>query len=103
MAVTVARFKLTFSEFRKTADAEIEAKLALARLEVNTTVWGAKADSGVLYLTAHKVEMAPAGENAKLVPKDGSTIYLKEYRRLMRQVSFGLRTAGLPSSTSGIP
>ncbi len=97
MAVTLAKFRNTFSEFRKTDDNEIEAKLAIARLQVNAGVWGAKTDTGVLYLTAHLVALGPAGQNAKLKPENAAkTVYRQHYRAVMRSVTFGFRTAGLP-------
>jgi hypothetical protein len=98
VAATLAQFRNTFSEFRSTEDAEIEAKLVLARLEVNTTVWGPRADAGVLYMAAHKIALAPAGQNAKLKPENAAkTVYLMEFNRMKRAVTLGVaRTAGAP-------
>ncbi len=97
MAVTVQRFKNTFSEFRKTDDAEVQAKLDLARLQVEPSVWGLKTDLGVLYLTAHMVALAPAGQNLKLKPENAAkTVYWQTFTAVKRQVTYGLRTAGLP-------
>lgn len=93
--VTLPRFRNTFPEFRKTEDHEIEAKIAIAKLRVNAGVWGDKADAGVLYLSAHMVALAPAGQNAKLKPENAAkTVYLQEYRAIMRSVTFGHRIAG---------
>lgn len=95
MAVTRARFRNTFSEFQSTADNEIESKLALAKLRINADVWGDKTDAGILYLTAHMVALAPAGQNAKLKPENAAkTVYWVEYKSIMRSVTFGLRIAG---------
>ena len=96
MAVTVESFTQTFDEFRKADRASIEAKLALAKLQVTESVWGNKTDLGVLYLTAHMVALAPSGMNMKLKPESNQhTIYWPMYRAVQRQVTFGLRTAGL--------
>ena len=95
MAVTLPRFRNTVPEFRKTDDNEIESKLALAALRVNASVYGDQADAGVLYLTAHMVALAPAGQNAKLKPENAAkTVYWVEYRAIMRSVTFGHRIAG---------
>ncbi len=95
MAVTLVRFRNTFPEFRNTEDHEIEAKIAIAVLRVSAGVWGAKTDAGVLYLTAHMVALAPAGQNAKLKPENAAkTIYWVEYRAMMRGVTYGHRVAG---------
>ena len=98
MAATLAQFRNTFSSFRSTEDAEIEANLVLARLEVNTTVWGPRADAGVLFMTAHLLSLAPAGQNAKLKPENAAkTVYLSHFNRMKRAVTLGVaRTAGAP-------
>ena len=99
MAVTLPRFRNTFSEFRDTEDSEIEAKLALAALEVNADVWGTRADAGVLYMAAHLVSLAPAGQNAKLKPENAAkTVYLMHFKRMQRAVAYGFRVAGLPGA-----
>lgn len=99
MTVTVESFRDTFSEYRSTDDAEIQAKLTIAQARVGD-VWGVKADAGVLYLTAHLLALAPAGQNAKLKPENAAkTVYGTEYKTMLREVTFGLRTAGLPNAT----
>ena len=96
MAVTVEKFRQTFEEFRKTEGATIQAKLDVAKLQVEPSVWGDKTDAGVLYLTAHLVAMSPAGMNAKLKPSEREALYKPTYTALKKQVTFGLRTAGVP-------
>jgi len=97
MAVSVQSVRQTFSVYRKTDTETIEAKLVLARLSVNPSVWGGKTDAGVLYLTAHYLALDPAGQNAKLKPENlAKTVYGQTFEQLKLQVTFGLRTAGLP-------
>ncbi len=99
MAVSVESFKQTFSEFRSTENEEIEAKLRIARLQVASGIWGDKTDAGVLYLTAHLVALAPAGQNAKLKPVNAAqTVYKITFDQMKRQVTTGYRTAGLVPS-----
>ena len=101
MAVTLAKFRNAYSEFRKTDDGDVLAKIRLAEFEVNDAVWGDRADAGVMLMTAHMLMMAPAGQNAKLVPKDGKTIYLKQFDRTKKSVTAGFaRTAGMPSANA---
>lgn len=96
MAVTLARFKNTFSTFRKTDDAEIEVKLLLAHEMVNAGMFGTKRDIGILYLTAHLVSLDPAGQNAKMKPENmAKTVYGQTYEKIKRGVTFGFRTAGV--------
>ena len=97
MAVTLAKFRNAYSTFRKTDDGEVLAKIRLAQFEVNAGVWGDRADAGVMLMTAHMLSMDAAGQNAKLVPKDGRTTYLKMFDRTKRAVTSGFaRTAGMP-------
>ena len=98
MAVTLAQFRNAYSEFRKSDDGDVSAKLMLAELEVNRAVWGPRADAGVMLVCAHFLAMAPAGQNAKLKPpQDGETMYFKQYKRTRRAVTSGFaRTAGMP-------
>lgn len=99
MAVTLAKFRNFYDEFRKTDDGTVLAKIRLAEFEVNDTVWGDRADAGVMLMAAHMISMAPSGENAKLVSKDGSTIYLKMFDRTKKSVTSGFaRVAGQPSA-----
>ncbi len=69
----------------------IQAKLNEATLQIDSCVWGAYTAMGVLYLAAHLLATSPFGQNAKLVAKDGETVYSKNYRRLLRTVTAGYR------------
>ena len=101
MAVTLAKFRNAYDEFRGTDDGTVLAKIRLAQFEVNDGVWGDRADAGVMLMTAHMIMMAPAGQNAKLVPKDGKTLYLKMFDRTKRAVVAGFaRTAGQPRANA---
>lgn len=53
MAVTADSFKAKFPEFACLDDAVINRWLTEASSYVNATQWGAKADDGICYLTAH--------------------------------------------------
>jgi hypothetical protein len=70
VAVTAQDVRETFSEFATATDALIDRWLDQANRRVNATQWGAKADDGVLWLTAHLLKLekslrsgagAPAG------------------------------------------
>ncbi len=98
MAVSVESFRQMFPVYRKTDQETIQAKLVVARLSVNPSIWGDKTDAGVLYLTAHYLALNPSGQNAKLEPPEmGITPYGETFKRLQRQVTYGLRVAGLPT------
>lgn len=89
MAVTVESFMAGNPEFSKTPQGLIAAKLAEAVLEVDPVIWGRLTDTGVTYLTAHKLALSPFGQNARLVAKDGTTTYQTHYKRLVGIVAIG--------------
>lgn len=97
MAVSVAQFTNAFPEFRKADPAEVTSKLGFATQQIAAVTWGAKADQGVMYLTAHLLSIAPQGEQARLRSENRSTPYEAQYNALRSQVTFGIRTAGLPA------
>ncbi len=101
MAVSVQSFKNAFFEYRKTDDEEVRAKIRFAEQRIDETVWGTKYDQGIMYLTAHLLAVAAAGKNAKLKPENAAkTVYWQEYTALKNSVTFGFRTAGLPSANA---
>lgn len=86
-----ADFIGSFPEFAGAPQALIQAKLDEAARNMDLPVWGALADDGISYLAAHKLATSPAGQNARLITKDGTSTYLLEYRRLCRIVGSGFR------------
>ncbi len=87
----LATFRVQFPEFKGVTDALVQAMLDASLLEIDAFIWGAKADQGQAYLTAHKLATSPFGQNARMVSKNGETTYEKNYRTLIRQVSSGYR------------
>lgn len=71
----------------------IKAKIDEATRRTDPTLASDLADDITYYLAAHLLAQSPMGQNAKLVAKDGSTTYGKEYKRLCRLVSMGFRVA----------
>lgn len=92
----------------------IDALIAEAKLQVNVTAWGALADLGINFLTAHLAASSPsytggtaatvASETAGPVSRSydtggaastaggyGSTRYGVEFQNLKRQLAFGYR------------
>jgi len=100
----LAGFRTYSAEFINVPDAIVQGELDAAFLEIDQGVWGdmaaqpvsstaayTKADQGHRYLAAHKLASSPFGQQARLVAKDGTTTYLKNYQRLQLQVSSGFR------------
>jgi len=104
---TLAMFRATFVEFNGVSDALVTTMLAQAQLELDQSVWGAfgavgspatKADSGQLWLTAHKLAMTPFGQNARMVSNPRGegykkTTYGAEFLNLRYSVTSGFRVA----------
>lgn len=107
MAVDFDSFIGAFPEFRRVEKGLVDAKLAEARLQVDASVWGSKADLGVSYLAAHLIALSPFGQHARLVPptakatrEDVLTTYERQFEAMKRQVTSGFRVVGcavLPS------
>lgn len=91
---TLADFRENFPEMDKATDALVQAKLDQAIRRLDASVWGDTLADGQLYLAAHLVAISPFGRNAKLVAKDGSTIYGEIYERLAKAAASGFRVAG---------
>ena len=97
MAVTVSSFLERFPEFTNVnADYPTLIQIVIdeAALQVSATVWGAKRDLGIKYLTAHLLACSPFGEPARLSPGNGETTYLKQFEMLKKQAASGFRIAG---------
>ena len=90
--MNIAQFLVEHPEFNSADLNLVQATLTAALLEIDPSVWRAKADQGQAYLTCMKLARSPFGQNARLVAKDGSTVYDLEYRRLVGQVSSGFRS-----------
>ena len=89
---TVAEFRAHFPEFQNAPEQLIQAKLDEAALEVDPDQWGTKTDSGVRYLTAHKLALSPWGTAARLAvngPGGFVTTYQTHYESLVSQVYKG--------------
>ena len=97
MAVTVAKFTNAFPEFRKADSAEVAAKIGFATDQIADGTWGKTTDQGIMYLTAHLLVIAAQGQQARLRAENRATPYGVQYEILKSQVTFGLRTAGLPA------
>lgn len=99
MAVAYEGFLDRFPEFKPggnsqqqlAAQAVIVTELTRAASHVSTTVWGDQADDGIAYLAAHRIATRPGGAYARLVGKDGTTTYGKEYDRMRSMLLVGDR------------
>ena len=90
MSVTVQRFLKEYPEFKSTDYQLIEQRLNHAALRVNSGTFGDLEEEGVMLMTAHLLSISPSGEKSRLVKESQQTMYLREYRRLAREVTFGL-------------
>jgi hypothetical protein len=72
--MTAAEFKAIYPEFATAADALVNAKIAEADLQTSDS-FGTRRDSVLALLTSHLLAISPYGVNAKMVNKDGGTVY----------------------------
>jgi Protein of unknown function (DUF4054) len=91
MALDVSTFKLSFPEFKSTADEMVEAYLVRAATHCDAEAYLTKYEDAVLYRCAHMLALSPQGASAKLVNKDGSTTYGMHFDDIRREVAAGWR------------
>lgn len=89
--VSLADFRTNYPEFDDAPDTLVTAKIAQAALRMNAALWAALAPTGVMLHAAHLLATSPQGRAMKLVNKDGSTTYGKEYAIMQRTCTIGLR------------
>lgn len=89
--MTASEFKAAFPEFEKAPDALVNAKIRIAELRTNSTVWGEQYEIGVSYLAARLLALSPFGRPMQLVNKDGSTVYDEPWRTSRDAVASGYR------------
>jgi hypothetical protein len=89
--VILAAFRSSFPEFQNVPDALISSWLASALLEFEVETWGDDLDTGHGLLTAHRLALAPYGQNARLSSKDAQTTYGEQYRLLQEKRAAGIR------------
>ena len=91
MAVSVGQFLVDYPEFEGIPQKMITAKIAMATLQVNSSVWGSKATDAIKVLAAHFLALSPLGEQSKLKHENRGTIYGDTFNMMKRQVTSGFR------------
>ena len=91
MGVTVDSFLAQFPELESAGEALITAKLNEAIQTVGANVWGTLTDIGVAYTCADLIASSPYGNNARLVDKEGHSVYGTRLERYKRTVTAGFR------------
>lgn len=100
MTWTATTFKARFEEFTPQSDTLVETVLAEAALECDERIFGESLDHAVGLLAAHKLAVSPFGQSARLVAKDGSTTYEREFQKLSRKKAGGPWTTGIRADGS---
>lgn len=80
-----------YPEFAKADRTLVNAKLVEVGAQLDASVWGTHYDAGHGLLTAHRLAISPFGQNARMVARDGTTTYEREFKKLQRTVSYGYR------------
>lgn len=75
MAISLERFIGRYPEFSDAPPDTIEAALAESDRATSDSWLGGRRDDAVMLRTAHVASMSPWGRDARLMNKDGSTIY----------------------------
>lgn len=80
-------FRALFPEFNTAPDQLVQSRLDQAALRIDPAVWGSRAGEGQAYLAAHLLALAPGGQFARLVSKEGKTTYGNEHEKMVIQVA----------------
>lgn len=88
-----AAFLLVFAEFKSATNTEIDAQLARAARYIGEA-YGDSANDAHGFLTAHFMALSPFGQNARLVSKNGTTLYWASYEELRAAATCGIRVPG---------
>lgn len=91
MAVTVERILARWPHFEEAPDATVSEALDAAKLRVSARYFGDRTDEAVMLLAAHTIATDPGGQFARMVAKDGATLYSVAYDRLCSEVQVGDR------------
>ena len=90
----VSDFLTRYPVFKNVAPTMVAAVLAEATLEHDPVTWGLQLDKGIGLLTAHKLAIDPQGNQTRLVAKDGTTTYGKQWEELRLSVVVGIAVSG---------
>lgn len=94
--IDLAGFRVAFPEFQTAPDYLVNGKLGLAALRIAPDVWGDRTNEGHGLLTAHLLALSPYGQQARLISKDGTTLYGVQYQKILEAVTCCLgRVAGV--------
>lgn len=98
MPRTPTEFKSQFRAFTLVDDAVVQAKLDEAYVRTGPS-WGALQDQGAMTLAAHLLAIDPLGEPSarQAEQNDGSSTYLHEWERMLRQVRVFGTSAAMPA------
>jgi len=91
MAVDVDTFREAFPEFEPATPEMIRRAIAQATSRVDSAVWRDKTDSGIEWLAAHLLASNQFGKQARLMSKEGDTVYLRRFKELVNEVAAGYR------------
>ena len=87
--VTLATFRANRPEFGTSAevsDVLVQQALDKAAGQIDSGVWSTEAGEGHELLASHLLAISPFGQDAKLVNKDGSTVYSIRHEVLQKLV-----------------
>lgn len=90
--LTSTEFLVRFPEFENAGTALIDAKIAEVDLRLaGLEIWKTEDNRnlGIGYRVADSIALSPYGVNARLVNKDGSTTYGKQYDKLIAEMGSG--------------
>lgn len=93
--MTLSQFLARYPEFQKAGTALVQSVLAEAATQLDQGVWGNLYDAGHGACAADILALSPFGQQARMVPKSGTTTYRRRFEELQKTVACGGAVAGL--------
>lgn len=91
MAVDVDTFREHFPEFEPATPEMVRSAIAKAVTRVDPAVFRDKTDEGVELKAAHILASTQFGKQARLISKEGRTVYGIQFKELVQEVAAGYR------------
>ena len=91
--MNLAQFKNQYPEFKTCQDPFLQSFLDAAATMISEAVVGTRYDTLHGLKAAHLIALSPAGVNARLVAKDGTTTYGNMFREVAQSKVAAVMTA----------
>ena len=87
--MTSAELRAIAPEFAKAPEAAVAEAVAQATAYVNAALFGTDTEMAIRLRACHTLALGPYGQQARLISKDGTTTYQKQFDDLLATATAG--------------